>query len=416
MIKIELTNPDTIKEMHLSHFELTLTNQLSQTIKEAQNSQATEEEKNEGSKDKKGLIELIKYLKDNVEKILTGKREELEKIITEVEEKYYIDPDKLINIKNKRKKIINGNQASEIVRVELDKYILLNNLLKHFDDLDEYYEPEESGLINVFNEKIDVLVMKWRPYQDVLKAIFDYQAFSDAEVNEGEEGWSAYELVERLNVGVCPYCNRAFTTTLKKGAGIEKKTRPELDHYYPKSRYRYLALSLYNLIPSCGVCNRSMKGVVDFYKNEAIHPYDEEFLGVASFSTDFDYTKDDSYKFLLGDSNDFKITFKIDTTDNELRKRIERSIKVFGLEELYNTHRDIVVDIIMVSRMYTEERIKELRENFDFIFSSDEEILQSLYLNYMTPENLGKRPLAKLTQDISNELGLSITDRQKKMI
>ena len=42
---------------------------------------------------------------------------------------------------------------------------------------------------------------------------------------------------KKIGVEICPYCNRSFIyTTPKKG------TRPQYDHYYPKSKYPYLDL------------------------------------------------------------------------------------------------------------------------------------------------------------------------------
>ena len=35
-----------------------------------------------------------------------------------------------------------------------------------------------------------------------------------------------------MEVPVCPYCNRLYITALKR-----KKVRPQLDHFFPKSKY-----------------------------------------------------------------------------------------------------------------------------------------------------------------------------------
>lgn len=58
-------------------------------------------------------------------------------------------------------------------------------------------------------------------------------------------------LADSLQVTVCPYCNRHYTFTVDS----TWKIRPQFDHFYPKSAYPYLALSFYNLIPCCPVCN-----------------------------------------------------------------------------------------------------------------------------------------------------------------
>lgn len=398
MIKIKLSDPSTVEELHLKHFEEIVIQKIDNEIYRAEvkkraaagSGNQLQEEGNEN------LINLLKYLKINVEKILIGKRKDIVEIISEIEKYYYVSINKFTGIDEERKRNVDGRWSESEFQPAMNEFVLNSSLYNHIN-------RKEPKSIAEFNEDLETLKIKWHNYRKALERIFNYDAFSRA-----TEGWSAYELADHLKIGVCPYCNRTFTTTLKKIDGQGRQTRPDFDHYYPKARYQYLGVSLYNLIPSCAICNRSMKGTVDFYQDDAIHPYDEEFLEVASFSTDFDYTKDDSYKFLLGESNKFKITFNIDTTDEELRRKVENSIKAFELERLYDSHRDIVADIIKVSRMYTEKRIKELKDEFKDIFNSEEEVLQSVFLNYMTPENLGKRPLAKLTQDISKELGLSI--------
>ena len=46
---------------------------------------------------------------------------------------------------------------------------------------------------------------------------------------------------KKIGVKICPYCNRSFIyTTPKKG------TRPQYDHYYPKSKYPYSSSKGYN--------------------------------------------------------------------------------------------------------------------------------------------------------------------------
>ncbi len=48
-------------------------------------------------------------------------------------------------------------------------------------------------------------------------------------------------LVDKLNIQTCPYCNRQFIYTFK-GRALE---RPELDHFYSKTKYPLFCLSFY---------------------------------------------------------------------------------------------------------------------------------------------------------------------------
>jgi hypothetical protein len=97
-----------------------------------------------------------------------------------------------------------------------------------------------------------------------------------------------YGLAQKLNLKVCPYCNRNYTLTINKevvnshlGKIKVVKTRPDFDHFFCKSKHPILALSFYNLIPSCAICNRTLKGDVEFsldIQNGHVHPYLEGFL------------------------------------------------------------------------------------------------------------------------------------------
>lgn len=81
------------------------------------------------------------------------------------------------------------------------------------------------------------------------------------------------EIYSALAVDVCPYCNRSLIAPIDDGNG-KKTAIGELDHYYCKSRYPYLAVSLYNLVPSCGICNgKSRKGEKDLYGTRFQNPY-----------------------------------------------------------------------------------------------------------------------------------------------
>lgn len=336
----------------------------------------------------------LDYLKENLDTLLCGKRSELQEIIDKIESHYFISERKLLRILEKRK--IGMQEKGIRKKDEITSYL---ESFSHEHYLFNYLPSTAYSSVGEFETEVKKLTSNsWKGYVDTLKEIFNYNKFTQA-----AEGWSAYDLVSLAEVSVCPYCNRSFVTTLQKNG---KKTRAVLDHYYAKALYPYLALSLYNLIPSCYVCNSSFKGEIDFYKDEAIYPYEEEFLNLATFKTDFNDETPYDYKYLLGLSKDFKITFKINTTDEELERKIKRSIKTFALEDMYNSHLDIVKDLIRSGIVNNKSRIDEIYEEFSDIFSSREDVMQSLYLNYMDEKNLDKRPFSKLTQDICKELGL----------
>ncbi|HID0867104.1 TPA: HNH endonuclease, partial [Clostridium botulinum] len=111
-------------------------------------------------------------------------------------------------------------------------------------------------------------------------------------------------------------------------------------------------------------------------------------------------------RYLLGDSDNFKIEIKPKNPKSEIGTKIQNSIETFHLQDLYNLHKDYVREIIKKAIIYNESRIDELYTQYPELFSSREEVMQMVVSNYISDEALGKRPLSKLTKDICEELGL----------
>ena len=202
--------------------------------------------------------------------------------------------------------------------------------------------------------------------------------------------YDAYDLAESLHVNVCPYCNRNNTFTVHSKNG---STRPQFDHFYDKAIYPILALSFYNLIPSCPTCNSSIKGRKRFSLTTHIHPYVEGFDDKARFAL---HVKDSSFYY------DEK-GFDLELSSNDAKAK--KNIKDFALEEIYKNHKDIVLELIQKSIMYNESYIEELMKNYEgTLFKNEEDLLRLIFGGYIADEDLGKRPLSKLTKDILEQL------------
>lgn len=198
-----------------------------------------------------------------------------------------------------------------------------------------------------------------------------------------------YWLLKRLDIQVCPYCNRQYTFTVKKdkNVGVPNIT-PELDHFYPKSKHPYLALSFYNLIPSCPVCNHTkLDEIID------IHPYTDNFNNLkCHFMITTKDNKTDSLDWAL--EKDIKITF----TDNNV------NIEVLALKELYNEHIDYVEEIINKAQAYNSQYYISLIDAFKGLGKQPAEIDRFVWGKYLEEAEHEKRPLSKLTKDILAQL------------
>src|SRR5690606_28834361 len=90
-----------------------------------------------------------------------------------------------------------------------------------------------------------------------------------------------YWLANLLDQHTCTYCNREYIFIYKKkGKGMV----PQFDHWFAKKDYPLLALSFYNLIPSCATCN-TIKSSTPFNLRDHLHPYiDKNISSTYSFS------------------------------------------------------------------------------------------------------------------------------------
>jgi len=211
----------------------------------------------------------------------------------------------------------------------------------------------------------------------------DFKTYMENQYNmmRGEHG---YWLLNELNVKVCPYCNRQYTFTIK-----DKKVSPELDHFYPKSKYPFLALSFYNLIPACSVCN---------------HTKLEEEIDQNPYLVGFN----DNSKFRMRtkDGNDNSLDWALEKEIEIYFTNTNRNIDVFSLKEIYNEHIDFVKEIIDKAQAYNHSYYNSLIDSYKGLGKQEEDIDRFVWGNYLEKAEHEKRPLSKLTKDILQQLNL----------
>jgi len=87
--------------------------------------------------------------------------------------------------------------------------------------------------------------------------------------------------------------------------------------------------------------------------------------------------------------------------------KTKNTIETFRLKELYNEHKDIVLELIQKAEIYNDSYIEELMQKYEgSLFKNREDLLRLITCGYVSDEDLHKRPLSKLIKDISEELKL----------
>lgn len=282
--------------------------------------------------------------------------------------------------------------------------------------------------------------------QELLRDVFQYdfyrkgldESMKHKDIKNNRAKRWLFDLLDLLEIRVCPYCNRQYTVVLKteerdeassetadenlEGSTLEnskihlkKWIRPNYDHYFPKSRYPYLALSLFNLVPCCGVCNQS-KGEWDTFRFPILYPYEESFGDTCRFQFDLErietrnqesrkaYWSEKEPNIISEDSYGFcmRIDYNRNAEEGSLDSKIKNADELFHLTDFYNEHRDYIRDMKRNHDFFGKAYQEAIAKVFPGI--TPEQIRQHMYMMEIKEENYSKRPLARLTRDVDAEL------------
>ena len=126
----------------------------------------------------------------------------------------------------------------------------------------EYLIAEPYRLMEMHDELFSYITNDSE--RDFIKKMFNYKNYiqNDKSVS--------YEIAKIMNINTCTYCNRQYIITVEDSTN--KLIRAEFDHWFSQNLYPDLALSYYNLIPSCKYCNSSIKHDKMMSLSKHIHP------------------------------------------------------------------------------------------------------------------------------------------------
>lgn len=223
---------------------------------------------------------------------------------------------------------------------------------KHKDKIAVGKREELLDILPLLDCKMDSF-KSCNKLMNALKKVFDYNTFAESRQrvdsllqNPGDvldRDWCAYTFVIMLGLRVCPYCNEQYIapTLCRNG-----RVRGDLDHFLPKERYPFFALSIYNLVPCCKFCNSSLKGTKTFNNTATVTPYEVSYDDCFIFEVRKDI-----------DSQNWYIEMKMDT---KLGNKFEELLNVFLLQERYQHHRDVVEDYMRKKVQYCSPLIQNI--------------------------------------------------------
>lgn len=223
--------------------------------------------------------------------------------------------------------------------------------------------------------------------EEELREVFKYAKFQPKEITPF--------FTDNFNFRTCFYCNKDFIIKFRKENNKYFSTF-QLDHFYDKATYPYLALSLYNFIPSCATCNSSkVKGSKDFSNIKAPNGDSFNFGNQVKFKL---FLSNSCKNLNIQDKTDIEIPLK-ENCSNEYKDYIDK----LKLNERYEAHKDIVYDMIQKAKLYPNSRLIELEKLTGI---SRQQIKKDIFNLISENEDLSQKPFNKLIKDMGEELGL----------
>lgn len=327
--------------------------------------------------------------------------------------KTLINPYLKSNFKRKKHKFkVTPNQIKSVLSTKNNHVIDDQNNLEKYKRLHAFFLSVKNNLekiikstpaeINaliqssIFNNQIDIDVKKG------IEIIFSYETLISAgfKLSDGSI-WDNYSITAKLNLSVCPYCNRNWINTIKNKLTEGKITSPQLDHFFSKTDYPFFRLSFYNLIPSCETCNSRLKKDIEFKLDNNIHPLTEGYGDNVKF-----ITTPQSINAIMGISNDYLVD--IDTThcSTSLKTKIYGNHTIFKINEIYSEHGDIISEVYRKRYICSDKYLEILQRQFPALGKSKSELYRFAFGNYYDETEFNKRPFSKLARDVAEQLGL----------
>ena len=209
-----------------------------------------------------------------------------------------------------------------------------------------------------------------------------------------------------LNSGckACYVCNAQYTVTAQKDYELnvkrnyKKKYKPlsrfhitqsrnkakfQLDHYYPKSYYPALSISLGNLYPICSSCNQT--------KSNNVYDISDLYTKV-KFELDINSIR----KYYIGESD--LVLHISDRSSSQIASK-------FDIKGVYDNHMDTIEELFQRKVKYGDNYRNLLANKFPNIVGNLKNIDDRLIVGtYSLEEGYFKRPLSKFLHDINKQL------------
>lgn len=201
---------------------------------------------------------------------------------------------------------------------------------------------------------------------------FPYNKFTSKDAQ-----YDAYRYCKAMDINVCVYCNAQLTHTVIRGR--KKIIRPQIDHFFPQSRFPMFALSFYNMIPACQVCNNIKR---DEFCDLSVmyHPYVDAY---ADFRFRWRY-------------NELWVAYGLGKAEN--------TAKMLHMEDVYSMYSGVAEKIVGKVQDYDYVYIGDIMELMNKYRPKNkqldkETVIRKIY-DYVPKEECFDIPLGEMRHDI----------------
>lgn len=267
----------------------------------------------------------------------------------------------------------NGKKIKEKISASKNNKIFIREYLsdEHLESLINLKPIQQKRLIKIVKNRFSDIHKKEKNIYQFIKYIFITNGYEKLKTDEKKLFFN------NLKINSCTYCNRNYIFNVEENGHI----KGHIDHFYPKAKYPYLAMSFYNFIPVCESCNK-VKSEYDTANKDKniIHPYERKSEQV--FDVSIDSVDDFCYKI---ESDDL--------------------LKDLHIEKIYNAgHKDIIQELyIKFFQENTKEHFDLLKTEFESLGFNDKDIYRYLTCSYLDNKEFHKRAFSKVTYDLMKD-------------
>ncbi len=293
---------------------------------------------------------------------------------------------------------------------ELGGWKIIGNLRdrnKYVVFLDALKDRLENGLLTVhpskFQDEIDAFTSLLSPEEMARKMKLGnrrnavYKTFTEivqeilgyTDIRKCVFPW----FVKQLGIKTCVYCNSQFAVTDEDDRGYY-----QLDHWKPESVYPYLSVCFFNLQPSCASCN--------MHKRDDKREYHSIWNELKTESNElyrFTIPNASLARYIMTHHID-ELAIHMDAVKNTTHLALLREKLHIG--SLYDQFTDVAEEVVWKRVAFDQGYLKALSNSSALKMLKQSDVNRFILGTYDKPEDIHKRPLAKLTQDVAKQLGI----------